>query len=59
AKVKDEACGTMIDPAKAVAEGNTLTRNGVTYYFCSDRCKKKFGAQPERYTHLNPSGHPS
>lgn len=55
-KVKDAACGMMIDAAKAVAEGNTLTRDGVTYYFCSDRCKKNFGAQPEHYLALNPSG---
>ncbi|HEX8894373.1 MAG TPA: efflux RND transporter periplasmic adaptor subunit [Terriglobales bacterium] len=56
AKVKDAACGAMIDPAKAVAEGNTLTRDGVTYYFCSDRCKKKFDAQPEHYSAMNASG---
>ena len=55
-KVKDAACGMIIDAAKAVAEGNTVTRDGVTYYFCSDRCKKKFGAQPEHYLALNPSG---
>ncbi|MBZ5654810.1 MAG: efflux RND transporter periplasmic adaptor subunit [Acidobacteriia bacterium] len=54
-KVKDTACGMMIDAAKAVAEGNTVTRDGVTYYFCSDSCKKKFGAQPEHYLALNPS----
>jgi membrane fusion protein, copper/silver efflux system len=56
-KVKDASCGMMIDRLKAVAEGNTLTRDGVTYYFCSDRCKKKFGAPPEHYLALNPSGH--
>ena len=55
-KVKDAACGMMIDAAKAVAEGNTLTRDGVTYYFCSDSCKKKFGAQPEHYLALKSSG---
>jgi membrane fusion protein, copper/silver efflux system len=56
-KVKDAACGMMIDATKAVAEGNSITRDGVTYYFCSDRCKKNFGAQPEHYLALNPSGH--
>jgi RND family efflux transporter MFP subunit len=55
-KVKDTACGMMIDAAKAVAEGNTVTRDGVTYYFCSKSCKKKFDAQPEHYLALNPSG---
>jgi YHS domain-containing protein len=55
-KVKDAACGMMIDAAKAVSEGNSLTRDGVTYYFCSDRCKRKFSAQPEHYLAANPSG---
>ena len=54
--VKDAACGMTIDKAKAVAEGNTITRGGVTYYFCSDRCKKKFNEQPEHYLAANPSG---
>jgi len=54
-KVKDAACGMMIDAAQAVAEGNTLDREGVTYYFCSDRCKKNFSAQPEHYLASNPS----
>lgn len=57
AKVKDVACGMMINAAKADAEGNTLTRDGVTYYFCSQRCKKNFSAQPEHYLALNTSGH--
>jgi membrane fusion protein, copper/silver efflux system len=56
-KVKDAACGMMIDRAKAVAEGNTVTRDGVTYYFCSERCKKNFIAQPKHYLALNPSDH--
>ena len=58
-KVKDAACGMLVDAAKAVAEGNTLTRDGTTYYFCSDRCKKKFTAQPEHYLASSPSGHHS
>jgi len=55
-KVKDAACGMMIDAEKAVAQGNTLTRDGVTYYFCSDRCKRKFSAQPEHLAWVQ-SGH--
>jgi len=54
--VKDAACGMTIDPAKAIAEGNSITRDGVTYYFCSDRCKRKFSEKPERYIAANPSG---
>jgi membrane fusion protein, copper/silver efflux system len=55
-KVKDAACGMMIDKAQAIAEGHTVTRDGVTYYFCSDRCKKKFSAQPEQHAALNSLG---
>jgi Cu(I)/Ag(I) efflux system membrane fusion protein len=54
--VKDAACGMAIDPAKAVAEGHTISRDGVTYYFCSDRCKRKFSEQPDHYLAANPSG---
>jgi RND family efflux transporter MFP subunit len=55
-KVKDAACGMMIDAAQAAAQGNTVTRDGVTYYFCSKSCKKKFDAQPERYLAQDQSG---
>lgn len=58
-KVKDASCGMMIDAAKAVAEGNTLTRNGSTYYFCSEKCKKKFSAQAEHDSAANLAGHRS
>ena len=55
-KVKDAACGMIIDKAAAISAGHSLTRDGVTYYFCSDRCKKKFSSQPEHYAALNPTG---
>jgi YHS domain-containing protein len=55
-KVKDAACGMMIDKADAISAGHSLTRDGVTYYFCSDRCKKRFSSQPEHYAALNPTG---
>jgi YHS domain-containing protein len=54
--VKDAACGMNIDANKAVAEGHTITRDGVTYYFCSDRCKRKFSEQPEHVLAANPTG---
>ena len=57
--VKDAACGKTIDASKAIAQGNSLTRDGVTYYFCSDRCKRKFNAEPEHYLALNRPGHRS
>lgn len=53
--VKDAACGMTIDKAKAIAKGHTITRDGVAYYFCSDRCKKKFSEQPDHYLAANPS----
>jgi Cu(I)/Ag(I) efflux system membrane fusion protein len=55
-KVKDAACGMTIDVANATREGNTLTRDGTTYYFCSDRCKQKFSKEPEHYLALTPAG---
>ena len=58
-KVKDAACGMTIDKAQSIAEVHTLTRHGVTYYFCSDRCKRKFSEQPDHYLAANPSGHRS
>ena len=54
--VKDAACGMTIDKTKAIAEGHTITRDGVAYYFCSERCKKKFSEQPDHYLAANPSG---
>lgn len=53
-QVKDPACGMMIDPDKAVSARNTLNRDGVTYYFCSERCKQNFTREPEHYLALNP-----
>ena len=53
-QVKDPACGMMIDRAKAVSAGNTIDRNGASYYFCSERCKQNFSREPEHYLALNP-----
>ena len=53
-QVKDPACGMMIDSAKAVSARNTVDRDGVTYYFCSERCKQNFTREPAHYLALNP-----
>jgi membrane fusion protein, copper/silver efflux system len=45
----DHKCGMKIDPAKSVAEGNTLDFHGTTYYFCSRKCKDEFAKRPEQY----------
>jgi YHS domain-containing protein len=55
-EVKDPACGMNIDSAKSIKEGHTLTRDGITYYFCSDKCKRNFSKEPEHYLALNPTG---
>jgi P-type Cu+ transporter len=49
---KDPVCGMPVDPhtAKHRAE-----HGGRTYYFCADRCRAKFEAEPARY--LSPSAH--
>jgi len=43
AVVRDPICGMSVDPATAT---RSLKHDGQTYYFCSDGCKKKFGAAP-------------
>jgi len=53
-QVKDPACGMMIDREKAMSAGQTLHRDGATYYFCSERCKQNFTREPEHYLALNP-----
>jgi YHS domain-containing protein len=45
----DQICGMKVDPATAPSS----TVQGVTYYFCCDRCKKTFDRKPSLYI-----GHP-
>jgi Cu(I)/Ag(I) efflux system membrane fusion protein len=44
--VRDPSCGMTVDPAKALASGNTLAYNGSAYYFCSSKCKQAFQNDP-------------
>jgi YHS domain-containing protein len=44
--VRDPSCGMPVDPAKAVASGNSLAVGGATYYFCSSKCKQAFQDNP-------------
>jgi membrane fusion protein, copper/silver efflux system len=46
-EVNDPVCGMGVDPAKAARL--TGRYKGTTYYFCSESCKRKFDANPERY----------
>jgi P-type Cu+ transporter len=44
--VKDPVCGMDVDPHTAE---HRHTHEGVTYYFCSAGCLKKFKADPDKY----------
>jgi Cu+-exporting ATPase len=42
----DPVCGMSVDPATARHE---TEHDGRTFYFCSDRCRTKFAADPAKY----------
>jgi Cu+-exporting ATPase len=46
ASVKDPVCGMAVDPH---ATSHRAPHQGHTYYFCSERCRSKFLADPARY----------
>ena len=43
---RDPVCGMTVDRK---AGKPTVVWEGRTFYFCSDSCKAKFEAEPERY----------
>jgi uncharacterized membrane protein YraQ (UPF0718 family)/YHS domain-containing protein len=43
--VTDPVCGMRVDRGKAITERNA----GRTFYFCSEGCRERFRAEPERY----------
>jgi Cu+-exporting ATPase len=45
-KVTDPVCGMQFDAAKAAAK---LEYEGVTYWFCTDACKRRFEQDPSQY----------
>ncbi len=49
-KVIDRVCTMQIDKASA----ETLTKDGYTYYFCSDNCKTSFAKEPAKYACICP-----
>ena len=53
-QVKDLVCGMTVDPE--TARWRTTFRDTV-YFFCGERCLKKFTAAPEQY--LNPQPEPA
>jgi len=45
-KVTDPVCGMEIDSETAAGSSE---HEGVTYYFCSEQCKKDFDAAPWKF----------
>ena len=46
-QVKDPVCGTQVDTATAPA--GKIVHESEEVYFCSDRCRRAFEAEPERF----------
>lgn len=45
-QVRDPVCGMMVDPATTMFK---TVKERETYYFCSERCRAKFAADPSTY----------
>ena len=54
AKEKDLVCGMTLNPE--MAEG-TSEYKGKKYYFCSEKCKKAFDKDPEKYVKMERIAH--
>ena len=46
AVVRDPVCGMTVDPASGKP---TVEHGGHLFHFCSERCRSKFAAEPEKY----------
>jgi Cu+-exporting ATPase len=44
----DPVCGMKVDPSTA---RHKIDHGGETFYFCSERCRTKFEADPAKYVH--------
>lgn len=45
-KARDPVCGMSVETTTAAA---TSEKDGKTYYFCSESCRKTFEREPEKY----------
>ncbi len=54
ASAKDPVCGMTVDPASP--RGGSHVHGGVTYGFCSPRCRERFAAEPEKFLAGGPVG---
>ena len=52
---RDPVCGMEVDQAKTNALKRTSEYRGTTYYFCSDSCKRRFDASPEKFESSKPA----
>ena len=50
-RVTDPVCGMKVDPATAISHQHA----GMTHYFCSEHCREKFRADPDRYLTAKPA----
>jgi Cu+-exporting ATPase len=56
AVVRDPVCGMIVDPA---AGKPTAEHDGHLYHFCSQGCRTKFEAEPQKYLGDRPASQPS
>ena len=54
-QVRDEVCGMRFDAATAAA---VSVLDGRTYYFCAERCRRKFEEHPDWYVNVRPGFRP-
>src|SRR5260370_6514792 len=46
--VTDPVCGMSVTPSRAAG---SAVHDGITYYFCSASCQRKFVADPQQFLH--------
>src|SRR5512133_3311759 len=49
---RDPVCGMEVDPASP--PGGVVERGRYRYHFCSERCRERFVAEPERFFAVDP-----
>jgi Cu+-exporting ATPase len=49
---RDPVCGMEVDPV--APPGGTVQRGRYAYHFCSERCRARFEAAPERFFAIDP-----
>jgi Cu+-exporting ATPase len=48
-RAKDPVCGMMVN--RESPRGGTFEHEGTTYYFCNEKCRTRFSAEPAKYLH--------